>query len=264
MSTTLGTEASTVVDGGTNWYNLVGETLSIFIVFDRRPVGSILMHRLKYLLAPCSIIVFALVSQVAFADESANLVRFAHDPTLWQHVIATAARSAVVVNNPCPSAQYTPAGDPLVSQPMTFNAAGAAISGLLHFPIREVGCGSTRILNVFVAPRPDGQVAVVPFLPGTTHADPLLQKNASQYAFIAATTLAGKDDACKVNYISDTEFVQRESATTGASTSSPWREIWTIVYCNKKITVPLLFKPDASGTQIVSGGPGGKVMDLNR
>lgn len=73
--------------------------------------------------------------------------------------------------------------------------------------------------------------------------------------------MVGKNEDCKVKYFAATEFVEQEAPIPGAKVS-PWREQWTMVHYNKKLVIPLRFIPDATGTQVVAGGPGGSVENL--
>lgn len=196
------------------------------------------------------------------AEDGAAYTNYLNDPGLRQSIINAAARSTVIIQNPCAEAQYRVATSPLVFKPMAFDSSGGPIAGILKYPVKEDGCGITRILNVFVIVQGPRQVATVPFLlPGTTHADPGLQKDAVQYAGAAAAVLVGKNEECKIKYFADTEFLEQEAPVPGAKVS-PWRERWTMIQCSKKLIIPMRFIPDATGTQIVSGGPGGSVEDL--
>jgi len=151
------------------------------------------------------------------------------------------------------TAQYSLATMPVVLKPMVFDSAGHPTAGMLKFPVKEEGCGITRILNTLIWVLRPGTAGLAALAPGTTHADPVLQKDASMRAFAAAVAAARPDAACNVKYLADTKFIERENV--GSSTPSPWRESWTIVLCNKKVVVPVKFVPDLRGTTIVAGGP---------
>ena len=197
----------------------------------------------------------------AHADDSAAYTNFLNDPSLRQNIINAAARSTVMLQNPCAEAEYRVGTSPLVFKPMAFDSSGGPVAGLLKYPVKEDGCGVTRSLNVFVVVQGPRQVGAIPFLPGSTRADPTLQKDAVQYAAGWAVALVGKNEECKVKYFADTEFVEQETPAPDAKAPA-WRERWTMIQCNKKLTIPLRFIPDATGTQIAAGGPGGGVEDL--
>lgn len=212
------------------------------------------------LLAAAAALLLAFAN-IAHADDNAAYTNFLNDPNLRQNIINAASRSTVILQNPCAEAQYRVATTPIVLKPMAFDASGGPVAGFLKYPVKEDGCGVTRILNVFVIVQGPRQVATVPYLPGSTRADPALQKDAVQYAANWAAIAVGKNDDCKVKYIADTEFLEQEAALPGAKVA-PWREQWTQIQCHRKVTIPLRFIPDATGTQIVAGGPGGGVEDL--
>lgn len=215
---------------------------------------------LRCLAAVCAVLLLAFTNPVR-ADDGTAYTTFLNDPNLRQNIINAASRSTVILQNQCAEAQYRVATAPMVLKPMAFDASGGPVAGILKYPVKEDGCGVTRILNVYVVVQGPRQVSAIPFLPGSTRADPVLQKNAVQYAVSWAVTKVGKNDECKVKYFADTEFVEQEKPAPGAK-SAPWRERWTMIQCDKKLIVPLRFIPDATGTQIVAGGPDGRVEDL--
>jgi hypothetical protein len=199
----------------------------------------------------------------ALADDSAQFETFLKDPVMRQNLINAAAKSTVIVQNPCSTAQYSVATRPMVLKPMVFDTAGHPTAGMLHFPVKEEGCGVTRILNTLIGVQGPGTAVTSALAPGSTHADPVLQKDASVRAFAAALVASLPDAACNVKYLADTEFIEREKAVEGSSTPTPWRENWTVVLCNKQVVVPVNFTPDPTGTLIVAGGPETKVSAIN-
>jgi hypothetical protein len=88
---------------------------------------------------------------------------------------------------------------------------------------------------------------------------PVPQKDAVKYAAAWAAAAVGKNEECQVTYIADTEFVEQEAP---GATVAEWRERWTMIQCNKKVTIPLRFTPNAPGTRVVAGGRGGGVENL--
>jgi hypothetical protein len=225
---------------------------------------GIFMRAQKILMAALSGILLGMIGgRSALADDSAQLATFLNDPVMRQNLINAAAKSTVVVQNPCSTAQYRVANMPNVVKPMVFDSAGHATAGMLQFPVKEEGCGVTRILNTIIWVQGPGTAGTAAIAPGTTHADPVLQKDAALRAFGAAVVAAPPDAACNVKYLADTDFIERDKAIEGSSMSPPWRESWTIVLCNKKVVVPVKFTPDLKGTLIVAGGPETKVSDIN-
>jgi hypothetical protein len=91
-------------------------------------------------------------------------------------------------------------------------------------------------------------------LPGTTHAGPVLQRDAVGYAVqVVAAVPGGNDPNCKIGYVEDTEFVSQEDTAIQGGKEPPWRELWTLVSCVQKMQVPMAFIPDATGTSISAG-----------
>ncbi|WP_428490133.1 hypothetical protein [Rhodopila sp.] len=223
--------------------------------------GQSMGARKILLVALVGILLGTVAGQSALADDVPQFATFLKDPVMRQNVINAAAKSTVIVQNPCSAAQYSVATMPIVLKPMVFDSAGHPTAGMLKFPVKEEGCGITRILNTLIWVQGPGTEGTAALAPGTTHADPVLQKDASMRAYTAAVVAARPDPACDVKYLADTEFIEREKA--GSSTPNPWRESWTIVLCNKKVVVPVKFIPDLKGTTIVAGGPETKVSRIN-
>ena len=205
-------------------------------------------------LAAVSAVLLLMVAHQAQADDSAAYTAFLNTPNLKQNVVNSASRSIVIVQNPCAEAQYWIATSPIILKPMAFDGSGGPVAGLLKYPVKEEGCGASRILNVFIVVQGPKQVAAIASLPGGTHADPVLQRDAIPNAVIWAGSAVEKEDTCKARYVSDTEFLGYETPAPGAKASS-WRERWTIALCDKKVAALLTFTPDATGTSFMIGKP---------
>jgi hypothetical protein len=224
--------------------------------------GNLMLARKMLLVALFGVLVGMTAGRSALADDDPQFTTFLKDPVMRQNLINAAAKSTVILQNPCATAQYSVALKPFVLKPMVFDSVGHPTAGMLHFPVKEEGCGITRILNTLIWVQGPGTAGTSPLAPGSTHADPVLQRDAGQRAFTAAVTAVPPDAACNVKYLADTEFLDRENE--GSSTPTPWREKWTIVICNKRIVVPVKFIPDqaGTGTTVVAGGPEMKVSDV--
>jgi hypothetical protein len=115
--------------------------------------------------------------------------------------------------------------------------------GALRQPVRVEGCGHRGLLNMLVVPARDGAAAgVTPLLPGTTAADPLLQREGLRLAIMAARAAAPDCDRIAVN---DT---RAGDAATGAA--RPWSEIWTLSACGRAFAVRVRFAPGRDATEI--------------
>lgn len=186
---------------------------------------------------------------VALGDDKADLLRVVADPVVQQRVLNAAKRSSVVINDSCPSAQFNLTDNLVIYKPLLRDTAGALIGGAWKQIVQENGCGNSRYLNVLAYVKDPKTLVTAPLLPGTTHADPILQKDAVRYAVIAAGA-AMKN--CNTAYIANTEFLQQEGEALKDAKGPAWREMWTVITCTNKAIVPLQFIPDSTGTEIVA------------
>jgi hypothetical protein len=117
------------------------------------------------------------------------------------------------------------------------------------------GCSQSGVFNVMTFVDKTGQVRTVGLLPGTTRADPLLQKDASEQAYPAAMGRAPAECKPQLWRIIDTAFIEFSGAPAvdvpPGRDPRPWRENWTLLACNVRIIVPMHFIPDATGTKII-------------
>ena len=195
------------------------------------------------LAAPCS-----------HADNQSAFSQLLASQALRQQVLQAAGRSQVMLENPCPSAQYTIDDKVFLHAEPAFDGAGHIIAGDWRLVVDEQGCGQSRVLNVQVLVRGPNSVATIPLLPGTTLATAGLQKDAVKYAVqIVRLIPGGNDPNCKTGYIENTEYLSRESTPVQGGKGPPWRELWTLVSCVQKMQVPMVFIPDATGTSVVAG-----------
>jgi len=163
-----------------------------------------------------------------------------------------------VVFKRCPSLVR---GSPEISilRPVSFGADGAPNAGLWRHSFAVSGCGNDTVLNFFFVARPDGKLDPVIGLPGTTHADLVLQRDSVAYANAgAAVAIKG----CREFYVTNTRFegggvpqrsLPNQTAGRG-DLSHAWRESWTVAGCGHVADVPMEFVPDQSGTQIIQPG----------
>lgn len=181
---------------------------------------------------------------------STPLDKIAIDPREQEHVINAARRSTVVLNNQCSSAKFTIVNKFTIYKPVSLDDAGAVVAGAWKQVVSEEGCDETRILNVLVSVDPSNHsLRFIPILPGTTHADIVLQEDAVHYAVIAA---GGPEPNCKIGYVADTEFLRTVAEPIGGATSPAWDELWTLATCTKQARVTMHFIPDRTGTTIAA------------
>ena len=211
-------------------------------------------------------VAITMVSSRAFADDSGLFAKLLSDPAEQQRVISAAGRSTVVLQSPCPSAQFRIANKFVPYKPVSFDGTGAIVSGAWKQIVQVEGCGRTRLLNVFVTVEGPNKLSAMPLLPGSTHADALLQKDAVKYAVVAlATARGGREANCQIGYVANTEYLEQEKETLPGAKEPAWRELWTLASCTQKMIVPMHFIPDSTGTTI-SAGPGTdiKVVPLSQ
>jgi hypothetical protein len=138
-----------------------------------------------------------------------------------------------------------------VVQAPVFDVAGNPTRGVWMMVGQFEGCGQIRVMNLRYGFGPEGKLVRSPMLPGTTHADPLLQNDALFHARVAMIGLAPKD--CKEITVIDTKFLrygdESPKARPGFETHV-WYEEWRVRECGVVGTVPINFIPDATGTTI--------------
>ncbi len=140
-----------------------------------------------------------------------------------------------------------------VVQPVSFAADVNPIAGTWKQSFPVSGCGNDTTINFFFTAQPDEKVVSTTAVPGETHADLALQRDAAHYVFIE---VAAKRPGCPIHVLT-TEFGGRSASATGTvaaggRSTAAWREAWTASACDQRFTVSLTFTPDATGTRIVA------------
>jgi hypothetical protein len=199
--------------------------------------------------------VLTMAPAVTRADDQEELRKIWTDPVHQQHLVHVAGLSTVLLQNPCPAAQFALEDRFIVYERPVFDAANGIVAGAWKRSVVADGCGAKRVLNVIVRVSGPNSLSVTPALPGTTHADPVLQKDAVKIVVSAAATAPGAREPgeCHVGYVADTEFIERETGVLPGARGPSWRERWTLVSCTRRIEVPVRFIPDATGTSISAG-----------
>ena len=136
---------------------------------------------------------------------------------------------------------------------MRFGPDGLPVSGAWsqHFPIS--GCGNDTTINVTFNVLADGKIDTVVGVPGDSHADATLQKDA--FKFVSIAVRARPVDCARLS-VQTTKFEGGDlryppKMTFGSvHPSPPWWETWTVVGCGRRWDVPVDFIPDATGTQV--------------
>ena len=153
---------------------------------------------------------------------------------------------------PCPDENYVTTGEVGILVPPKLDASGKIIEGVWKETISATGCGAPRLLNAMTLVKPDGTLQTVPLLPGTTIADPQLQRDSVQYA---AAGMGAMPPGCDRGGVADTKFLGVDGQPAGTRPTpgappQPWSELWTLDACGTRANVIMHFTPDANGTAI--------------
>jgi hypothetical protein len=140
-----------------------------------------------------------------------------------------------------------------VLSPLTFASDGTLTAGAFRETVKIDGCGTSGILNILTMSRPGAQPLVGALLPGATHADMALQRDAllSSRGFVAAKT-----PGCGALSVIDTRFdgfgeVVNSDVAAGRD-ARQWQETWTFLGCGQQTAVRLTFIPDRTGTHFTA------------
>ncbi len=152
----------------------------------------------------------------------------------------------------CPDATYTTTGDIAILVPPRLDSAGKVVQGVWKESITANDCGPPRLLNAMTQVQPGGALLTTPLLPGTTIADPQLQKDSVQYA---AAGMGSLPPGCNQGEVVDTQYVGLDGEPPGTRLAPgqaprPWTEVWALEACGKRANVTMQFTPDATGTAI--------------
>ena len=183
------------------------------------------------------------------AAAPAGLDNLRATPNYQQAIFKGAQNTTAWINKPCQGAKAHLSPMLGLLRPPVFDEKGKPQSGAWIEHVSVEGCGPDRILNVVVSVQGEGKLGVTPMLPGTSRADPTLQKDAAFYAFAAANV---GPNPCKPTYIANAAFVDFSTEAPLVPGKKGWLERWTVVTCDKQTDVELHFIPDASGTVISS------------
>lgn len=158
-------------------------------------------------------------------------------------VLKVATDQAAGLPGACAMARLQPIGEIEFFLPPRTDGGGRIIHGLWREQLASVGCGTVVLLNVFSLAGPSGEPKLLGGLPGTTRADPMLQKEGLP---IAVRGLPAKAAACRDIRVVDTAL----SSDAPKDRMTPWRENWTVLACDQAYQVPLRFTPTADGATI--------------
>ena len=187
-------------------------------------------------------------STLAMADEQSDLSALVADEAVQKKVIDMAATSDVMTIGSCPDAKLSLQNDYSVLRLATGGEGGGQL--VLKMAVQEEGCDVDHVLNVLLWKDPEsGEANVGNMLPGTSRAEPTLQKDSLEYAAMAASI---PEDNCEKAWVDNTEFLNLTAETQEGAKSEPWDEKWTLISCTKKAEVLMHFIPDKTGTTIAA------------
>lgn len=158
-------------------------------------------------------------------------------------VLKVATDQAGELPGACATARFQPIGEIQFFLPPQTDGAGRVVHGLWREQVASAGCGTVVLLNVFSLAEPSGEPKLLGGLPGTTRADPVLQKSGLP---IAVRGLPATAAACHDIRIVDTALSKDAPKDRMAS----WHEDWTVLACDEAYQVPLRFTPTADGATI--------------
>jgi len=163
-------------------------------------------------------------------------------------VLKLATAQAAELPGACPTAELRPVGEIEFFLPPQSDGAGRVVHGLWREQIAAVGCGTVDLLNVFSLAGPSGEPKLLGGLPGTTRADPVLQKEGLP---IAVRGLPAAAATCRDARVVDTALAPDAPKDRGLE----WKETWTVLACDKAYPIPLRFTPTAEGATIGVDAP---------
>jgi hypothetical protein len=145
-----------------------------------------------------------------------------------------------------------------VLRQVSFGQNGLPSAGAWKEAFPVAGCGNDTTLNFFFSASKDGKISTFIGLPGTTIADPVLQKDAMTEALAAAARPETKD--CKSLDVINTDYLKEAGAPVEGSKGPPRDELWTFNACTAKVQVTVHFTPDPTGTSITASSSETKVQ----
>jgi hypothetical protein len=145
----------------------------------------------------------------------------------------------------------------IVLTPVHMGTDGIPKDGKWKSSVLVNGCGKERIVNAFFVVGGDSKVHFILTYPGTTLADPTLQRDTVMYVLMAAMT---KSMDCKKQTVINTRFVSFGEASEQSKTAAAiqqavpaggeMREVWAVDACGKFLEVTVRFLKNAAGTTI--------------
>ena len=185
-------------------------------------------------------------------EEIAQFQAFAAGAPYRNALFAAAKRQNDSLPTSCPEATFRLENNVVFMQAAHFDANGNPTVGAWVLRLDTEGCPHSVRLNLLTMVQPGQGARLLSLLPGSTRAEPALQRDALPFAGNGTVALRPKD--CTAIRVIDTEFNGFEGTPLANAKPGrdprPWKETWTVVACEVRIAVVIRFIPDATGTTI--------------
>jgi hypothetical protein len=150
----------------------------------------------------------------------------------------------------CKDATFLWDGSYQLLAPIQFDSAGQLQAGAWRETVIASGCNGSRLFNVLTVGANQG-ATVLSLLPGTTAADPLVQRQALPKV-LATPAFGGA--SCAERLVTDTAFLGTEGPLLPIPSHNfvgrAWHETWTVWACGKFYDTPVLFTPSDKGVEV--------------
>jgi hypothetical protein len=200
----------------------------------------------------CAVAVTAAAASSASAQLAPELQAFISSPAHRAEIAASVR--PYLADVPSCQAATTRSVSVNIYTPPTFASDGSLTGGVFKENIKIDGCATSGALNILTMFRPGAPPLVGMLLPGDTHADIALQRD----ALVSARGLvAGKAPAgCGALHVVDTHFDGYGEAANAdvpaGRDARQWHETWTFFNCGQQAAVHVTFTPDHTGTHFVA------------
>ncbi|HEY3951718.1 hypothetical protein [Phenylobacterium sp.] len=200
----------------------------------------------------CGVAALAVAASSASAQLPPELQAFIRTPAHRAEIAASVR--PYLADVPSCQAATTRSVSVNIYTPPTFASDGSLTGGVFKENIKIDGCATSGALNILTMFRPGAPPLVGMLLPGDTHADIALQRDAlvSARALVAGKTPAG----CGALHVIDTHFDgygEPVNADVPAGRDArQWRETWTFFSCGQQTAIHVDFFPTHTGTHFVA------------
>lgn len=176
---------------------------------------------------------------------SPELADYIDSPTRSAEMAQTVRRMIPLVAGSCRDVRAATSTWTRIYKPIRFGSDGLPVAGAFREIVPVSVCGETITLNILATAQPDGSVQRINLLPGTSLADPILQKDVLASAYAAAS----HGRRCR-------SFAVRTTAAAEKEPDGSWTETWDVRACGRAVPLTVAFHPSADGgTEFKVSGP---------